>query len=127
MSEAERPAREWRFYIDDVIRFAGKVLSYTEGMDRAAFIASIEETQTGFKSRIREVHSMKNITFSADEKLIEAARGRARAEHSTLNEQFRLWLADHARSIGKRTRRWPWSRSCAGKSVPVAASSPAMR
>ncbi|WP_047864177.1 hypothetical protein [Rubrobacter aplysinae] len=40
---------------------------------------------------------MKNITFSADEKLIEAARRRARAEHSTLNEQFRAWLEDYAR------------------------------
>ncbi len=40
---------------------------------------------------------MKNITLSADEKLIEAARERARAENTTLNEQFRLWLADYAR------------------------------
>lgn len=40
---------------------------------------------------------MKNITFSADEKVIEAARERARAEHTTLNEQFRLWLEDYAR------------------------------
>ena len=39
---------------------------------------------------------MKNITFSADEKLIEAARERARAEHTTLNEAFRRWLADYA-------------------------------
>jgi chromosomal replication initiation ATPase DnaA len=39
---------------------------------------------------------MKNITLSADEKLIEAARKRARAEHTTLNEQFRRWLADYA-------------------------------
>ena len=36
---------------------------------------------------------MKNITLSADERLIETARERARAEHSTLNDQFRLWLA----------------------------------
>lgn len=35
---------------------------------------------------------MKNITFSADEHLIEAARERARSERSTLNEQFRQWL-----------------------------------
>jgi len=35
---------------------------------------------------------MKNITFSADERLIEAARERARSERSTLNEQFRQWL-----------------------------------
>jgi hypothetical protein len=39
---------------------------------------------------------MKNITLSADENLIEAARERARAEHTTLNEQFRRWLADYA-------------------------------
>ena len=38
---------------------------------------------------------MKNITLSADEQLIEAARERARAEHTTLNELFRRWLADY--------------------------------
>lgn len=41
--------------------------------------------------------SMKNITLSADDKLIEAARARARAEHTTLNEQFRRWLTDYVR------------------------------
>lgn len=35
---------------------------------------------------------MKNITLSADELLIEAARERARSENTTLNEQFRRWL-----------------------------------
>lgn len=40
---------------------------------------------------------MKDITLSADEKLIEAARERVRAEHTTLNEQLRLWLAGYAR------------------------------
>ncbi len=40
---------------------------------------------------------MKNITLSAEEGLIEAARERARAEHTTLNEQFRRWLKDYAR------------------------------
>jgi hypothetical protein len=39
---------------------------------------------------------MKNITLSADEKLIEAARARARAEHTTLNAEFRRWLADYS-------------------------------
>jgi hypothetical protein len=38
---------------------------------------------------------MKNITLSADEKLIEAAHARARAEHTTLNELFRHWLAEY--------------------------------
>ncbi len=41
---------------------------------------------------------MKNITLSADEALIEAARARARAEKSTLNEQFRIWLAQYAQT-----------------------------
>ncbi len=38
---------------------------------------------------------MKNITLSADEKLIEAARARARAERTTLNELFRHWLENY--------------------------------
>ena len=41
---------------------------------------------------------MKNITLSADESLITAARDRARAEHTTLNEQFRRWLADYGQT-----------------------------
>jgi len=40
---------------------------------------------------------MKNITLSADEALIEAARAQAKADNTTLNEQFRLWLAAYAR------------------------------
>ena len=39
---------------------------------------------------------MRNITLSADDELIEAARERARAEHTTLNEEFRRWLTDYA-------------------------------
>jgi hypothetical protein len=40
---------------------------------------------------------MKNITLSADEHLIEAARDRACAEHTILNAQFRLWLEGYSR------------------------------
>ncbi|MCZ7637529.1 MAG: hypothetical protein M5U12_16740 [Verrucomicrobia bacterium] len=36
---------------------------------------------------------MKNITLSADEKLIEQARSLARERHTTLNQMFRDWLA----------------------------------
>lgn len=39
---------------------------------------------------------MKNVTLSADERLIEAARERARSMHSTLNEEFRRWLERYA-------------------------------
>ena len=32
--------REWRFYLDDMIGFAEKVIAYTNGLDQAGFIAS---------------------------------------------------------------------------------------
>lgn len=40
---------------------------------------------------------MRNITFTADEALIDEARAIAAAENTTLNEQFRLWLEQYAR------------------------------
>jgi hypothetical protein len=45
---------------------------------------------------VHEEVGVKNVTLSADERLIEAARERARAEHTTLNEKFRGWLEDYA-------------------------------
>ncbi len=38
---------------------------------------------------------MKNVTFTADETLIEAARRKARAANRTLNDEFRAWLEDY--------------------------------
>ena len=38
----------------------------------------------------------KNITLSADPKLIEASRARAKQEKTTLNQLFRTWLARYA-------------------------------
>lgn len=40
---------------------------------------------------------MRNITFNADEALIEAAQVRAKEEGTTLEAQFRLWLAKYSR------------------------------
>lgn len=39
---------------------------------------------------------MKTITLSAEDGLIEAAEERAHLEHTTLNEQFQIWLAGYA-------------------------------
>ena len=47
---------------------------------------------------------MKNVTLSADEQLIEAARERARAENTTLNKQFRRWLAEYAQAHERMQR-----------------------
>lgn len=32
--------REWRFYVDDMISFAQKVVAYTDGLDQVTFISS---------------------------------------------------------------------------------------
>lgn len=38
MSDAGQ--RAWRFYLDDMLSFARKVLAYTDGLDQAGFMAS---------------------------------------------------------------------------------------
>lgn len=43
-----------------------------------------------------EVEMLKNITFSAEKSLIQQARQRAEAENTTLNAEFRRWLAQYA-------------------------------
>jgi hypothetical protein len=32
--------REWRFYLDDMIGFAERILTYTDGFERAGFVMS---------------------------------------------------------------------------------------
>lgn len=62
--------RQWRFYLDDMIDFAGKVLAYTEGLDQAGFVASpltydatlrnlglIGEAATHIPDEVRAAHS----------------------------------------------------------------------
>ncbi len=69
MSNTRQEAREWRFYVNDVIEFGEKVLSYTEGMDRDAFIVDgltydatlrnpelIGEAATHIPSEVREAY-----------------------------------------------------------------------
>jgi uncharacterized protein with HEPN domain len=67
MSDANQ--REWRFYLDDMIDFAGKVLAYTDGFDQAGFVASgltydatlrnlelIGEAATNIPDEVRATH-----------------------------------------------------------------------
>ena len=58
---------------------------------------------------------MRNITLSADEKLIEAARRRAAMQHTTLNAQFRLWLADYVGRDRQAERAMRTVRELGGK------------
>jgi hypothetical protein len=47
---------------------------------------------------------MKNITLSADERLIELAREEARLRKTTLNALFRQWLEEISRSDERRKK-----------------------
>ena len=38
MSDSE--SREWRFYLDDMVSFAERVIAYTGGLDQAGLVAS---------------------------------------------------------------------------------------
>ena len=46
---------------------------------------------------------VRNITFSADEELIEKARAVAQSHQRSLNDEFREWLAKYAAS-GSNTK-----------------------
>lgn len=56
---------------------------------------------------------MKYITLSADEMVIEAARQRAAAENSTLDDQFRHWLNSYAgpEMLERVQKSWPRSHN----------------
>lgn len=66
MSEA---AREWRFYVDDMLAFSGKVLAYTAGLDQQGFVTNtlvydatlrnlelIGEAATHVPGHVRQAH-----------------------------------------------------------------------
>lgn len=40
MSDQGGPQREWRFYLEDMIGFAERCLSYTHGLDQQQFVDS---------------------------------------------------------------------------------------
>jgi uncharacterized protein with HEPN domain len=61
--------REWRFYLDDMIDFAGRVLAYTDGLDKSGFVSAgltydatlrnlelIGEAASQIPERVRAVH-----------------------------------------------------------------------
>ena len=72
---------------------------------RGAVLASALHTQWtngAWKLHYNRVHycSMKNITLSADEHLIEQARLLAKSQHKTLNALFREWLEQFTAQSG---------------------------
>ncbi len=70
MSDAGQGRREWRFYVNDMIEFAEKVQSFTDGMDQDTFVSDaltydatlrnlelIGEAATHIPDAVRETHS----------------------------------------------------------------------
>ena len=51
--------------------------------------------QVAVRTNIVYTTPMKNVTFSADEALIQAARRKAQSANRTLNDEFRAWLNDY--------------------------------
>jgi FMN phosphatase YigB (HAD superfamily) len=56
------------------------------------------------ENRVHYIRVMKNITFSADERLIEFARDEAKNRKTTLNQLFRDWLEDLAARDERRSK-----------------------
>ena len=69
MSDSSKGQREWAFYIQDMANFAQRIVTYTQGLDQAAFVANeltydatlrnlelIGEAATHIPDEIRQVH-----------------------------------------------------------------------
>lgn len=59
--------------------------------------------------------NVNNITLSADDDLIGAARERARREHTNLNKEFRRWLEDYVRPEERMARYYAAVAEVQGK------------
>ena len=97
MSDAGQGTREWRFYIQDMIEFSEKVLSYTEGLDQEEFIDDeltydatlrnvelIGEAASHIPSEVREAHP--DIPWRA----IVGARNRLAHSYLNINNNI-IW------------------------------------
>jgi hypothetical protein len=65
---------------------------------------SFSESQLDHETRAHYFRVMKNITFSADEHVIELAREEARNRKTTLNALFREWMEDLAQRDARRQK-----------------------
>ena len=63
-----------------------------DGVERSDSSSKVPPKPTQIYTILVYTISVKNITLSADEHLIEQARSLAHAQHKTLNSLFREWL-----------------------------------
>ncbi len=60
--------REWRFYLDDMIRFAENVLAYSDGLDQAAF----ESTGLNYDATVRNLELIGDAAIRIPSEIREA-------------------------------------------------------
>ena len=63
--------REWRFYIDDMIDFAERVLAYTQGLDQAGLVAD----RLHYDATIRNLELIGEAATHVPEEVREANKG----------------------------------------------------
>lgn len=77
--------RAWRFYLDDMIRFAENVLAYTSGLDRETFVL----TGLNYDASLRNLELIGEAAAHIPEEF--------RAEHAAI--PWRLIIATRSRLI----------------------------
>ena len=87
MSEPQH--REWRFYIDDMIGFADRVLAYTDGMDQATFVASALTYDATLRNLELIGEAASRIPAAVREELLALAHRHTQSPHSRLSRHRR--------------------------------------
>jgi len=91
---SEHVVREWKFYLDDMIEFAEKVMVYTDGLDQDEFVAS----GLNYDARVRDLELIgESATHIPD----HVRASNTMASYHCYTQQAYSWL-----SLGSRMRRW---------------------
>ena len=56
MSDGPSDTHSWHFFVEDMLEFGEKVLSYTDGLDEASFIAD----GLTYDATMRNIHPVSN-------------------------------------------------------------------
>lgn len=83
MSRSDAPPREWLFYLDDMIKFAEKVLTYTAKLSQESFVgdslrydATLRNLELIGESATRIPEEVRNANSEIPWRLIVATRNR---------------------------------------------------
>ena len=91
MSDADRPPREWRFCIADMIEFAEKVLAYTKGVDQDTLVAD----PLRYDAVLRNLELIGEAADAYPRSRAGRASGRSVASDCGTSQPFGAWLPDH--------------------------------